>query len=59
MKLVNALSAEGIKEVADDFAAEIGYRPSCADLFEILTWALRTGDKDKLLAGSLAADRRY
>jgi hypothetical protein len=45
MKLVNALSADGIKEVADEFAAEMGYRPSCADLFEILTWALRTGDK--------------
>ncbi len=30
MKLVNALSAEGIKEVADEFAAEMGYRPSCA-----------------------------
>jgi hypothetical protein len=43
-----ALSAEGIKEVADEFAAEMRHRPSCADLFEILTWALRTGDKDKL-----------
>src|SRR5262249_19046746 len=43
-----ALSAEGIKEVSDEFAAETGYRPSCADLFEILTWALRTGDKEKL-----------
>jgi immunity protein 26 of polymorphic toxin system len=43
-----ALSAEGIKEVADEFADDIGYRPSCADLFEILTWALRAGDKDKL-----------
>ena len=42
------LSAEGIKEVADGFAAEMGHRPSCADLFEILTWALRTGDKEKL-----------
>src|SRR5262245_50994242 len=48
MKLVIALSAEGIKEVADEFAAEMGNRPSCADLFEILTWALRTGDKEKL-----------
>ncbi|MBO0861335.1 MAG: hypothetical protein J2P21_23175, partial [Chloracidobacterium sp.] len=43
-----ALSAEGIKEVADEFAAEMGYRPLCADLFEILTWALRAGDTEKL-----------
>jgi hypothetical protein len=43
-----ALSAGGIKEVADEFAAEMVSRPSCADLFEILTWALRAGDREKL-----------
>jgi hypothetical protein len=41
------LAVKGIKEVAGEFADEIGRKPSTAELLELLLWGLRAGDKEK------------
>jgi hypothetical protein len=42
------LAAEGIQEVSNEFAVEIERAPSIVELFEILTWALRTASGERL-----------
>jgi len=42
------LAVQGLKEIAGEFEDEIGRRPSSAELFEIITWALKSGAGDKL-----------
>lgn len=47
-KRLIALAAEGIREVADEFADELERRPTSGELFEILTWALKSGGEERL-----------
>ena len=44
-----ALTAAGLRDISDEFADEMGRRPTSLELFEILTWGLRSCRDDALV----------